>query len=390
MIKKSDLAAVLSNIKDQASSAAGTGLESIRSWYEAKHGLGAWNDMTFVPKHEWADYLVWYRRFLRIPMLNEVRAGAIDWIDGEQCFAIPVNRPIGVDVLYAKKVVLATGIDGSGRWDIPEMVRENLPKGVWAHTREDIDFAPLAGKRIAVLGAGASAFDNSSMVLEAGAESVHMFFRRPELVRVNPYRWAEFVGFLKHHADLADDQKWRFINKILRAGQLPPADTYRRAVANRNFHLHPGTPWQDVRMDGKQVVITTKNGAERFDYLLIGTGFRTDLSQRRELANIHQHIRLWQDVYTPPEDQRNDDLARHPYLAPNFQFTEKTPGQAPYLASIFNYTFGCLASLGFGGASISGMKYSIPRLVAGITAQFYREESDRYFRALCEYDQQDF
>lgn len=36
MIKKSDLAAVLSNIKDQASSAAGTGLESIRSWYEAQ------------------------------------------------------------------------------------------------------------------------------------------------------------------------------------------------------------------------------------------------------------------------------------------------------------------------------------------------------------------
>jgi FAD-dependent urate hydroxylase len=33
-----------------------------------------------------------------------------------------------------------------------------------------------------------------------------------------------------------------------------------------------------------------------------------------------------------------------------------------------------LLSLGFGGASISGMKYSIPRLVGGITGSFFVEE----------------
>ncbi|MBI1292542.1 SidA/IucD/PvdA family monooxygenase [bacterium] len=363
---------------------------SIRSWYEAKYGDGAWDNMVFVPKHEWADYLTWYRRFLRIPVQNQVRAGAIEWLPAENCFVIPVNRPLGIDVLYARKVVLATGIDGSGKWDIPKDVRGNLAKGLYAHTREDIDFEKLRGKKIGVLGAGASAFDNASVALEHGAGEVHMFFRRKELVRVNPYRWAEFVGFLKHHGDLPDAERWRFINQILRAGQLPPADTYKRATEFPNFTMHPGTPWSKVEQVGQQARVTTPNGVFDFDYLLIGTGFRTDLSLRRELQKIHPYIRKWSDVYTPPVGEENADLGNHPYLAGDFSFLEKNPGEAPWLGGIFNFTFGCLASLGFGGASISGMKYSLPRMVGGITRQFYLEDTDRYFRALCDYNIPDF
>jgi cation diffusion facilitator CzcD-associated flavoprotein CzcO len=363
---------------------------AIRSWYEAKYGEGSWDALTYIPKTEWADYLTWYRRFLKIPVQNEVRAGAIDWVDAEKCFAVPVNRPAGLDVIFARKIVMATGIDGSGKWDIPEMVRENLPKGMYAHTRERIDFDSMMGKRIGVLGAGASAFDNAAMALEAGADEVRLFFRRKELVRVNPYRWAEFVGFLKHHGDLPDDHKWRTIHQILKAGQLPPADTYRRAIQHSNFTMHPGSPWLNVEQVGRKARITTPDGEYDFDYLLIGTGFRTDLSLRRELQRIHQHILLWKDVYTPPEELRNPDLSNHPYLGASFEFREKVPGEAPWLGSIFNFTFGCLASLGFGGASISGMKYSLPRLVGGITSQFYREDNDRYYRALCDYDVPDF
>ena len=69
---------------------------------------------------------------------------------------------------------------------------------------------------------------------------------------------------------------------------------------------------------------------------------------------------------------------------------EKTPGEAPWLCSIFNYTFGCLLSQGFGGASISGMKYSVPRLVEGITGQLYRDDINEHYHSLEAFDLQEF
>jgi hypothetical protein len=57
---------------------------------------------------------------------------------------------------------------------------------------------------------------------------------------------------------------------------------------------------------------------------------------------------------------------------------------------VFNYTFGGLLSLGFGGASISGMKYSIPRLVAGITGSLFREDAAEHYASLCGFDEREF
>lgn len=363
---------------------------TMRAWYEAQWGPKAWKELRLIPKETWADYLLWYRKFLGIPVENETRCGAIEWTEERKCFAVPVKSPKGERILYARKVVLATGIDGSGRWEVPELVRSKLPKEVYAHTRENIDFEKLKGKRVAVLGAGASAFDNASVALEAGAGEVHLLFRRKALPNVNPYRWAEFVGFLNHHGDLSDADKWRFILKILRMGQLPPTDTFDRATHFSNFHLHPNSGWQDLQYDGKEVRIVTPSGTLTVDFVIVGTGFVTDLSVRTELSKLYPHIALWRDRYQPPSSESSEDLARHPYLGPSFEMQEKNPGSAPYMRSIFNYTFGCLPSMGFGGGSISGMKYSLPKIVNGITRQLYLDNCADFYKTLEEYDTREF
>jgi cation diffusion facilitator CzcD-associated flavoprotein CzcO len=369
---------------------------TVRAWYEAQHGEGSWEEMQYIPKETWAAYLAWFRRILELPVRNNARAGALEWLNAEQCYAVPVtDTETGeITVYLARTVVLATGIEGSGAWQTPAHIRENLPPDLYAHTHTDIHFPPMQGKRIGVLGAGACAFDNAAVALEHGAAEVHLFFRRKSLVRVNPYRWAEFAGFLKHHADLPDADKWRFIRQILVMGQLPPANTYARAVRFENFHIHAGSNWDAVSVvekpGGRVVRVVTPQGTQEFDFLITGTGFSTDLRLRPELPNVVDHIALWKDRYTPPENERHEELARHPYLGPNFQFTGKEPGSAPYLENLFNYTFGCLPSLGFGGASISGMKYSVPRVVAGVTRRLYLEDKDYYFASLQAYDVQDF
>jgi cation diffusion facilitator CzcD-associated flavoprotein CzcO len=240
------------------------------------------------------------------------------------------------------------------------------------------------------LGAGASGFDNASTALELGAAEVQLFFRRPQLVNVNPYRWAEFVGFLKHHADLPDPEKWRFILQILRMGQLPPKDTLLRAQAHAGFHLHSSSGWKSLRAEGQVVLIETE--AQRFevDFVIVATGCVTDLAARPELAHFEAHIARWADRYTPPPSESHEDLLRHPYLGAGFELTERRAGDAPYLAHLYNYTFGGLLSMGFGGASISGLKYSAPRLVAGITRSLFLEDSAAHFDSLCHYAEPEF
>jgi FAD-dependent urate hydroxylase len=361
-----------------------------RAWYEAQHGDGSWEALDLLPRESWAEYLAWYRQTLKLPVRPDTRVGALFYDQAECAWQVPCSGANGEELLHARRVVLATGIEGSGAWHVPRSISDALPRDRYAHTRWDIDFERLRGKRVAVLGAGASAFDNAATALERGAREVRLFFRRKRLVNVNAYRWAEFVGFLKHTGELPDADKWRFILQIVRMGQLPPKDTFRRAAEHTGFHLHPGSAWKSLRFAGDTIVIETESARFETDFVIVGTGFITDLGLRPELERIERHIARWADRYTPPESERSEDLMRHPYLGPHFEFTERTPGEAPYLAHLYNYTFGGLLSLGFGGASISGMKYSNPRLVAGITGSLFLQDRQRHFESLRDFAEQEF
>jgi FAD-dependent urate hydroxylase len=370
-----------------------------RAWYEAQHGEGSWSGLGLLPKEDWAGYLNWYRTTLSLPVRADTRVGALRYREDVRAFEVPCQRyanaqPVGGEgasyTLLARRVVLATGIEGSGEWTVPPMISEVLPRTHYAHTRWDIDFAALRGKRIAVLGAGASAFDNASTAIERGAAEVRLFFRRKQLVNVNAYRWAESAGFLGHHGDLPDADRYRFIQQILRMGQLPPTDTYHRATRLSNFHIQPGAGWRSIERRGDVIVLHTDAGDFEADFIIAATGFVTDLSKRPELASLHTQIALWKDRYVPPDGERNSELDRHPYLGRSFQFTEREPGTAPYLEHVYNYTFGCLLSLGFGGASISGMKYSIQRLVRGIAGSLFCEDREHHFATLQAFDEKEF
>jgi xanthine/CO dehydrogenase XdhC/CoxF family maturation factor/cation diffusion facilitator CzcD-associated flavoprotein CzcO len=361
-----------------------------RNWYEAQYGIGSWETLGLIPKETWAGYLAWYRATLEIPVQAETEVGALRWEPSEKAFVVPTTRGGAQQSLLARRVVLASGIDGSGHWQVPKFITDHLPASRYSHTRFPIDFAALRGKRIAVLGAGASAFDNASTALEAGAAEVRLYFRRPKLVDVNPYRWAEFVGFLGHLGDLPDADKWRFISQIQRMGQLPPADTLARARTHPGFHLHPNSGWRKLEMQGDEIVIHTESEQRKFDFVIVGTGFVTDLGKRPELSLLAPMIARWSDRYQPPAQDENADLSRHPYLGPHFEFNERSAGEAPYLKYLYNYTFGCLLSLGFGGASISGLKYSIPRLVSGITGSLFVEDSASHFDSLRDFALKEF
>jgi cation diffusion facilitator CzcD-associated flavoprotein CzcO len=354
-----------------------------RAWYEAKWGVEAWNALDKIPREVWQDYLDWYRRILSLPVENHVAVTGFS----------PIDNIIGVaaadgSTRLARKVILCTGLDGTGEWTVPKFL-SSVPRDRYAHTSDDIDFPALKGKRIGVLGNGASAFDNAATALEQGAGSVTLCLRKSEFPRINAHKWMETSGFLGHYWSLPDRERWRFMRRITGMSQPPPQDTLWRCVNFPNFSIKTGAGWDNVFLDDGAIAVETPKGRMTFDFLICGTGISNVTKSRPELATLSDHIATWNDVFTPPPGEEDAYQGSAPYLGPGFQFLEKLPGTAPYLSRIHNFTYGATLSMGLSASSISGMKYGLPRLIQAVVGDLFREDADHHFQNLLAYADKD-
>ena len=360
---------------------------TFQSWYEARHGAQAFVAVNKIPKEQWHDYLLWVRGVLGLPVQNDTELLSLS--PGTGCVEARVRSGNTERVLQARKVVLAMGIASSGRWWMPEQVAA-LPAHLRAHAADPIDFAALAGKRVAVLGAGASAFDHAATALEAGALQVSLYCRRAELQRVQPYKAISFPGFLRHFGALDDERRWRFMNYLLSVREALPVETWNRVTRHTNFSLHTSSPWGAVAPSGGGVRITTPSGEHAADFLICGTGFEMDASLRAELGPWAAEVAAWRDRYTPPPGEANPRLASYPYLGPGQELKEKTPGRAPFLADIHLFDFGATLSFGPSGSSINAMKFAVPRTVDAITRALFMADAEAHYAAMIAYDTPEF
>ena len=174
---------------------------SARAWFEARYGAEAWLKIERVLRTDWMDYLRWLRQIADLPIRNQTKVGVLEPV-GDQLIAVPLSSAAGNETVFARQVVLATGFDGSGSWRIPEHIAQAVPASVCTHSNVPIDMATLAGKRIGILGHGASAFDTAGAALRAGVKSVDVCYRRRDIPQINPHRQLEYAGLLKHYAEL--------------------------------------------------------------------------------------------------------------------------------------------------------------------------------------------
>ncbi len=355
-----------------------------RAWYESKFGRRAWERIDRMPQEIWRSYLDWYRDVLDLVVENDIELTSIE--PAGDLLLAHLRHSDRIERVHARKIVLATGFDGSGSWRAPRSFVANLPAERYAHSADDIDFRKLAGKRVGVLGVGASAFDNAATALEAGAARVDLCFRRADIPRVNPLIWMNFAGMFGHFGELSDLERWRFMRHILEELPVPPTqDTYWRCRRFENFAWHANCAWRSVRDGAGVATVETNAGTFAFDFIIFATGVETDLSARSELAPILHQIALWRDRFTPPPGEESDLLARHPYLGAAFEFMERQPGTAPFLGRLHNFTFGAMPSLGLTGAAITGIKYGVRRLVNGLARDLFREDSCAYYQDLLTY-----
>ncbi|WP_439573856.1 NAD(P)-binding domain-containing protein [Phreatobacter sp.] len=354
-----------------------------QSWHEARYGADHWAALDLIDRADWNDYLLFVRQVTGVAVENDTELLSLEEADG--LVAARLKGPAGERTVFARKVVLATGQESTGRWWMPDFV-ERLPPRLRAHAADPIDFAALNGRVVAVLGAGASAFDNAAVALEAGARSVHLFCRRLEPQVIQPYRWITFRGFMKHLADLDDAWRWRFMSRVLGLREGFPQATYDRCAVHPNFVLHTGAPWTAARVEDDRAVVETPHGAFTADFLICGTGIAMDFAARPELAAFHDNILTWADRYRPPAEERDDRLSAFPYLSPDYQFMARDPERTPWIGSIHLFSIASTMSFGPSGSSINAMTTAVPRLVDGITRALFSEDVAAHWQAFLAYD----
>lgn len=363
---------------------------TFRSWWETQFGPESWEAVDKIPRGDWMNYLRWYRKVLDLPVINEVKLKLIEPTE-DGIHRLHIEGPgAPSNTVLARKVILATGIQGGGEWHVPPMISAKLPSHLYAHTSKAIDFISLKGKKVAVLGGGASAFDNANFALSEGVAEAHVFVRRKELPRINPIRQMEVSGMIERFHSLSDSDKYMAMAHFFKYNQPPTNDTFGRASSWPGFNLHLGSPWLDVKATSEEAVVTTPNGKFTFDFLIISTGLLTDPALCPELRLVEKHIARWGDRYNAPEDISNPLLDGHPYLSPGFAFLSRDEQGKKLLHGLFNYNYAALVSCGLVASALSGMRFGIPKLVSAVADQLFLDNREEVLHNFYAYDTPEF
>jgi cation diffusion facilitator CzcD-associated flavoprotein CzcO len=309
---------------------------------------------------------------LNLPVRNEREL--VDVAQERNWFRVTLKTPHGAETVRARRIIMATGFEGNGEWRVPDEIAAGLPPERRVHSNTVIDFARYRGKRVGILGHGASAFDAAIAAIRQGALSADICFRREMIPTVNPYRGVEYVGFLKDFSEMDDAIRWS-LNYFFDVHDQPPAKgSFELAQTFSNFAMHSGSPWLEAGMEGDDIRIRTPHRTFLFDEVICATGSVPDLGSRIELRSFAGDIALWRDRYTPPPAEERALLGFYPYLGAHYELQEKTPGGAPFLNRIYAFNFSAILSMGPHSTSISGHKDSVPRLIRGVTRSLFLEQ----------------
>lgn len=351
---------------------------TFRAWYEALHGLSAWQALYKVTNGDWQAYLIWLRRTLALPCRHETEVTAL------RPAADHVRLETTTGPILARRVVLATGRNPDAAL-IPDFVEPGLRPGLAAHTCDDIDFAALSGRDVIVVGAAASAWDNAATALEAGAR-VGMYVRRSHLPQVNKGRApvANSPGMFRGWSALPPEVRWRMGHYAATHPAPPPHETVRRTLAHPGFQIHFGHHPLSAHAAGNRVAVDFDQGRVEADFLILGTGFSSRIEDLPLLAPLAPDILRWRDRYCPPEVLANEGLGAAPWLGAGFELMPA--GTRPGLDRLHLFSPLGHLSMGMILTDVPGVNVGAETLARAITTHLATETSAQLCAAIEAFD----
>ncbi|MES1260469.1 MAG: FAD-dependent oxidoreductase [Acidobacteriota bacterium] len=245
-----------------------------------------------VPLRTFVEYGRWFRRQLGDvvdpgPVVRVARDGAR--------FRLTLGSG---STLTSRRVVVAAGI-GPFRRKPP--VFGALPPELASHCYEGRAIASLAGRRIAVIGAGQSALESAALLREAGSP-VEIIAKRPALRWIGQHPWLHRLGPLSDLLYSKYDVGPAAISRVvanpglvahlplalrdkLRTRAVRPAGSAWLPARLTAVTVTTGRSVQTAAAVGGEVRLTLDDGTERrVDHVLMGTGYEADISRYTFLA----------------------------------------------------------------------------------------------------------
>jgi FAD-dependent urate hydroxylase len=357
-----------------------------RSWHQARYGERSWDSLLKIGRPDWMDYLVWVRRIVGVQVRSQTSLQQLQ-PDGERVAAILADAA-GVHKVRARKVVLATGREGAGGPRLPRLasfdLRQRAGHPVY-HSTDRIDFAGMRGCAVAVLGTGASAFDNAGCALEAGAKKVVMFGRAPELPRHKKNTWASFDGVKLGQYHLDNLQRLELHSLVSQVATPPPDESIERCIQHVNFELRCASPWKDLRPVPSGLFVHTPEGEYPFDAAIVATGFDIALEAVPHLSLLEGNIRRWRDVL--PEGATQGQVGNYPFLGPSFELMPRRACDAESLRHLHLFNAAVGLSHGALGSEIPGLHAGATRLAQGIATALFTDSIEHHLQSARNYEE---
>ena len=351
---------------------------TFRRWFEAAHGPDEWQAVDKFPTDAWQHYMTWFRNVLGLPVTNNVTVSEV--LPEETHLTLITS----IGVMHARRVVWATGGTNSlATAVLPDGVAHDLWPDRAAHSCEAIDFTSLSGRTVAVVGSGASAFDNAHTALIHGAARADVYIRGGHLHQVNRYiPYLQVAGLAAGWSGLCDADRWAMAVLVYKQTRNPPTpESLHRLLAFPNACIHLNASLHVASRVESGVALRVGERTEHADFLIVATGFRAEFSCLPELHALIPHTAVWRDCYTPPPELAAPDLADQAYLDEGLALTEKIQGACPAVRRLHMFNRAGGVSAGSMLSNIANANLAAECIATAITKALAAEDAD-YLRGL--------
>lgn len=200
--------------------------------------------------------------------------------------------------LTSRRVVVAAGVGPFARKPKPF---SELPAARASHCYEGRNLAEFAGRRVAVIGAGQSALESAALLHESGAD-VELIARISQLRWIGGHKWLHHLGPISHMLYSKYDVGPAGISRLvsfpgavfhvplnikdkIRTRAVRPAGAPWLIPRLVPVKISAGRSVQSAKCAGNEVSLKLDDGTERrVDHVLLGTGYRVDISQYQFLS----------------------------------------------------------------------------------------------------------
>ncbi|MGW5969537.1 FAD/NAD(P)-binding protein [Streptomyces sp. NPDC055186] len=382
----------------------GNPLLSFKAWFCSLHSAEEYEEFDFIPIGHWRQYLAWFRQVLDIDVLADTTVHDISWDPAAGCLRFDwIGAAETAGHGHARKLCLATGMTSTGRWAPPARLADRIPSEALFCAWEPIPPTALADADVAVIGAGASGFDNAAHAVDSGCRSVTVIARSPfpkkdlyfELWcgRDDSGTFPEEAGsppadvldaILAHHSALPDADRIRLVSRLFQHGRSPANPDYLARVQHLDrMNILEGWRIEEIshRPDSGRILIRG-NGEEReFDRVVLATGPDTGLAYRPELRRFADRILTWADAVEDSGDMNTGEaeavlpygLAGYPKLSASFQL-QAVPGRpVEGIGDIYS-----LADLIHTTVGLQSIQHLVPVISEHIAVSLFHRQLDAH------------